>query len=250
MQYGICHLSLIPVRTNTDQRAELVTQLLYGEHFKVLERRKAHSRIRNAYDDCEGWADNNQFTVIDEHEFRNIEAAKTKKYASDLVSFIETEQKTLMPLVLGSSVGPVKLLKHRFEGASLERQQMKPNFLDTALQYLHAPYLWGGKTPFGIDAAGFVQMVYKINGYRLLRQVQEQAGQGEALSFIEESEPGDLAFFDNQEGQIDHVGIILGDNHIIHSFGQVRIDRIDHTGIFNRELGSYTHKLRVLKKII
>ena len=79
--------------------------------------------------------------------------------------------------------------------------------------------------------------------------VKQQAGQGEALSFIEESEPGDLAFFDNQEGQIDHVGLIMGDNHIIHSFGQVRIDRIDHTGIFNRELGSYTHKLRVLKKI-
>jgi hypothetical protein len=250
MQYGICHLSLIPVRTNTDQRAELVTQLLYGEHFKVLERRKVHSRIRNAYDDSEGWADNNQFTVIDESEFLKIESTKIKKYASDLVSFIETEQKTLMPLILGSSVGPEKVLNHRFEGSSLERLQMKPKLLDTALQYLHAPYLWGGKTPFGIDAPGFVQMVYKINGYRLLRQVQQQAGQGEALSFIEESEPGDLAFFDNQEGQIDHVGLLMGDNHIIHSFGQVRIDRIDHTGIFNRELGNYTHKLRVLKKII
>ncbi|MGB5370320.1 MAG: C40 family peptidase [Flavobacteriaceae bacterium] len=250
MQYGICHLSLIPVRTNTDRRAELVTQLLYGEHFKVLERRKAQSRIRNAYDDIEGWADNNQFTLIDEGEFRKIESAKSMKFASDLVSYIETGQKTLMPLILGSSVGPEKLLKHQFEGASLERRQIKSKLLDTALQYLHAPYLWGGKTPFGIDAPGFVQMVYKINGYRLLRQVQQQAGQGEALSFLEESDPGDLAFFDNQEGQIDHVGLLMGDNHIIHSFGQVRIDRIDHTGIFNKELGSYTHKLRVLKKII
>lgn len=250
MQYGICHLSLIPVRTNTDQSAELVTQLLYGEHFKVLERRKAQSRIRNAYDDIEGWADNNQFTLIDEGEFRKIESAKSMKFASDLVSYIETGQKTLMPLILGSSVGPEKLLKHQFEGASLERRQIKSKLLDTALQYLHAPYLWGGKTPFGIDAPGFVQMVYKINGYRLLRQVQQQAGQGEALSFLEESDPGDLAFFDNQEGQIDHVGLLMGDNHIIHSFGQVRIDRIDHTGIFNKELGSYTHKLRVLKKII
>jgi hypothetical protein len=250
MQYGICHLSLIPVRTNADHGTALVTQLLYGEHFKVLERRKAHSKIRNAFDDSEGWADNNQFTLIGEDEFREIESAKAKKYASDLVSFIVTEQKTLMPLILGSSVGTEKLMNHHFEGASQELQQTKPNLLHTALQYLHAPYLWGGKTPFGIDAPGFVQMVYKINGYRLLRQVQQQAGQGEALSFIEESEPGDLAFFDNQEGQIDHVGIIMGDNHIIHSFGEVRIDRIDHTGIFNRELGNYTHKLRVLKKVI
>jgi cell wall-associated NlpC family hydrolase len=48
--------------------------------------------------------------------------------------------------------------------------------------------------------------------------------QGEALSFIEESEPGDLAFFDNEEGTIIHVGIIMADNYIIHASGKVRID--------------------------
>lgn len=250
MQYGICHLSLIPVRSNADQSSELVTQLLYGEHIKVLERRKTQSKIRNAYDDCEGWANNNQFKLISESEFRQIESTKVNHYASDLVSFVETEQKTLMPLILGSNIGHAKFLKHRFEGSSLVRKQTKTKLLDTALQYLHAPFLSGGKTPFGIDAAGFVQMVYMINGYKLLRQVQEQAGQGEALSFIEESEPGDLAFFDDNDGRIDHVGIIMGDNHVIHAFDQVRIDRIDHTGIFNREMGNYTHKLRVLKKII
>ena len=93
-------------------------------------------------------------------------------------------------------------------------------------------------------------MVYKVNGHALSRTPSQQATQGEALSFIEESEPGDLAFFDNSEGEIDHVGIILEDNYIIHAFGKVRIDRIDHTGIFNTETGSYSHQLRVIKKII
>ena len=128
--------------------------------------------------------------------------------------------------------------------------QEKSRLIDTALSYLNAPYLWGGKTPFGIDCSGFTQMVYKINGYSLLRDASQQATQGEALSFIEESEPGDLAFFDNADGDIVHVGIIMKDNHIIHAHGKVRIDRLDHTGIYNAERNIHTHKLRVIKKII
>jgi cell wall-associated NlpC family hydrolase len=116
--------------------------------------------------------------------------------------------------------------------------------------YLNAPYLWGGKTPFGIDCSGFTQMVYKLNGYNIYRDASQQATQGEALSFIEESEPGDLAFFDNNEGSITHVGIIMKDNYIIHAHGCVRIDRLDHTGIFNNEMNTHTHKLRVIKRII
>jgi len=93
-------------------------------------------------------------------------------------------------------------------------------------------------------------MVYKLNGYKLLREVTQQAVQGEVLSFIEESEPGDLAFFDNTEGEIIHVGIIMKDNYIIHSYGKVKIDRLDHSGIYNVETNTHTHKLRVIKKII
>ena len=122
--------------------------------------------------------------------------------------------------------------------------------IETAYLFLNAPYLWGGKTIFGIDCSGFTQMVYKLNGHQLLRDASQQATQGDPLSFIEESEPGDLAFFDNEEGLITHVGIMLKDNHIIHASGKVRVDRIDHTGIYNNELRTHTHKLRVIKRII
>ena len=133
---------------------------------------------------------------------------------------------------------------------SIEGKKAKDNLIQTAFLYLNTPYLWGGKSPFGIDCSGFTQMVYKLNGYRLLRDASQQATQGEALSFIEESEAGDLAFFDDREGNINHVGIIMPDNYIIHVDGKVRIDRLDHTGIFNREKRNYTHQLRVIKKII
>ena len=116
--------------------------------------------------------------------------------------------------------------------------------------YLNTPYLWGGKTPFGIDCSGFSQMVYKLNGYNLLRDAYQQATQGEILSFIEESEAGDLAFFDNEEGKITHVGIIMNDNYIIHAHGKVRIDRLDHFGIMNIDTMRHTHKLRIITKVI
>ena len=250
MQYGICHLSIVPIRAIADDAGEMVSQLLYGEHFKVLEQRKKWSRIRNAFDKSEGWISNQQFTLIPEDEYNGIEDLGTYRITSELISFIETENTVLLPIVLGSPIPKNCLLQNSFDGSYSDGMQDKSEIVNKALLYLNAPFLWGGKTTFGIDGPGFTQMVYKINGYRLLRGAKEQSTQGEALSFIEESEPGDLAFFDNNEGIIDHVGIIMENNYVIHSYGKVRIDRIDHTGIFNTETNTYTHKLRVIKKII
>ena len=250
MQYGICHLSIVPIRSVADDTSEMVSQLLYGEHFKVLDQRKKWSKIRNAFDNFEGWINNQQFTLIDENLFKEMESLESTKVSSELISFIETENNILLPIVLGSCIPQNCPLKHKFDGSFTVGKQDKDQLVNKALLYLNAPYLWGGKTTFGIDGPGFTQMAYKTNGYSLLRGAQQQSTQGEALSFIEESEPGDLAFFDNNDGTIDHVGIIMENNYVIHSFGKVRIDRIDHTGIFNTETNTYTHKLRVIKKII
>lgn len=250
MQYGICHLSIIPVRSAADHLGEMVTQLLYGDPYKVLEQRKAWSRIRLHFDGYEGWIANTQLYCISEEAYGQMEPGVASKVVSDLVDFVETEKGILIPIVLGSSVAHTALMHHSFHGNVVGRTNKKNGLLKTAMLYLNAPYLWGGKTPFGLDCSGFTQMVYKINGYRLLRNAAAQATQGEALSFVEESEPGDVAFFDNAEGKIDHVGLLMQDNHIIHVHGKVRIDRIDHTGIFNTETGKYTHQLRVIKKMI
>ncbi|MBZ0326638.1 MAG: C40 family peptidase [Altibacter sp.] len=249
MNYGICNLSIVPLRAETSDRSELVSQLLYGEVFKVLESRKKWSRIRLQFDGYEGWMDNKQFLTISEEDYNRLKK-ETPHYSADLVDFITSEENQLLSICLGSTINATALLKHRFEGKSVSSIFPKAHLIETALLYLNAPYLWGGKTPFGIDCSGFTQMVYKLNGYKLLRDASQQATQGEPLSFIEECEPGDLAFFDNTEGVIVHVGIVMNDNYIIHAHGKVRIDRIDHTGIFNYEKRTHTHKLRVIKRII
>ena len=142
----------------------------------------------------------------------------------------------------------MKKLNHTFNGEKYSPEADKKKLTKTAFMYLNSPYLWGGRTPLGIDCSGFTQIVYKINGVKLSRDANQQANQGQTLSFIEESEAGDLAFFDDPEGKIVHVGLLLEDNYIIHACGTVRIDRIDQSGIYNGE--THTHNLRMIKKLI
>ncbi|WP_242134782.1 C40 family peptidase [Aestuariivivens marinum] len=249
MQYGICNLSIVPLRIEASDKSELTSQILYGEFFKVIEARKSWSKIRLDFDGYEGWIDNKQFFEIDKDQYNALKKEKPK-LSGDLVEFIQDKNHQLHPVLMGSTLNSLQVLNHRFDGNTIQGKIKKSNLIKTAFLYLNTPYLWGGKTPFGIDCSGFTQMVYKLNGYKLLRDASQQATQGEALSFIEESEPGDLAFFDNNEGQIIHVGIIMENNYIIHAHGKVRVDRLDHTGIYNVDKGKHTHKLRVIKKIV
>ena len=166
------------------------------------------------------------------------------------ILWVDDEIDLLKPHILFLENEEINTSKYSFEGLKVCGEKPKSELVKTAFMYLNAPYLWGGKSPFGIDCSGFTQMIYKLNGYHLLRDASQQATQGEPLSFIEESEPGDLAFFDNDEGNIIHVGIMMENNYIIHASGKVRIDRLDHLGIYNADVNRHTHKLRVIKKII
>jgi len=249
MNYGLCNLSIVPLRAEASDTSEMVSQVLYGEILKVIETRKKWSRIRLSFDGYEGWIDNKQFLLISEEDYIDLEK-KPSKLSVNLVDIITTSKKELISICLGSNLENTSYLNHQYEGDFTGGTKPKSEIIETAQHYLNSPYLWGGKTPFGIDCSGFTQMVYKLNGYKLLRDASQQATQGESLSFIEESEPGDLAFFDNEEGVITHVGIIMEDNYIIHAHGTVRVDRLDHSGIFNSEKRIHTHKLRVIKRIV
>lgn len=256
MRYGICNLSIIPLRIEPADKSELISQLLFGEHFKILEIRKKWCKIRLAFDKQEGWVAHNQYEEIDENTYKLIDNT-TPIFAAELIDFATDESQNFSIVTLGSILPLFKNnnffingTKYQYEGEVYQEELTKESIIKIAYKFLNTPFLWGGKTSFGIDSSGFTQLVYKLCGHKLYREASRQARQGEALSFIEESEPGDLAFFDNSEGEICHVGIILKDHHIIHAYGKVRIDRIDHSGIFNMDLQKHTHKLRVIKKII
>jgi len=252
--FGICNLAIVPIRFEASDRSEQVSQLLFGEFFKIIEETPKWSKIETAFDQYIGWIDNKQFFKISENQYADL-LETPEVLNADLIEYITNPENELIAIPLGSSLSflsleSINIKNYVFEGLKTCGIKPKANIVKTAFMYLNAPYLWGGKSPFGIDCSGFTQMAYRLNGYHILRDASQQATQGEPLSFIEESEPGDLAFFDDEEGNIIHVGIMMENNHIIHASGKVRIDRLDHLGIYNAETNRHTHKLRVIKKII
>ena len=253
MNYGISNISIVPMRNEAADQSEMVNQVIFGEHFKVLEIRKKWSKIRLAHDSYEGWICNKQWIEIEEDIYKQLDK-EVATITTDILDIITKNHH--QPIVIGSILPSYKsghaLINnemYQFDGLTTPGFIKKDKLVENALMYLNAPYLWGGRSPLGIDCSGFTQMVYRLQGVDLPRDAYQQAEVGTTLSFVEESEPGDLAFFDNAEGKITHVGIILEDNHIIHASGKVRIDRIDQQGIFNTEIGNHTHKLRLIKSI-
>lgn len=253
MKYGICQVSVSPLRAESSDRSEMVSQILFGEKVEILETKKNWIKIKADFDGYEGWADSKQFLEVSEKEYSSI---NTDKFASESFNLaVDGEMPLTLPMasiLLNLNNGKIRFGEKEIDylGEFQTSDSSKPDLLDLAMMYLNTPYLWGGKSVFGIDCSGLVQQVYKFCGVKLPRDAYQQAEIGEALSFVEEAEPGDLAFFDNPEGKIIHVGIILEGNKIIHAHGKVRIDPIDITGIFNTDSQTYSHKLRVIKRIL
>jgi len=258
MKFGVCLLSVIPVRSEPSDKAEITTQLQFGELVVINENRSNWIKIRNIYDNYEGWVDQKQISEIAENEFHLLNQGPVQ-YTKDLVEVVHSESGQLIPVLFGSAMRNVKDSKfqmnkmHFSYGGQLSLPGENPKInaiMEDAMLFLHAPYLWGGKTPFGIDCSGLTQSVFKVNGIELLRDAAQQATQGETISLIDEAEAGDLVFFDNEEGKIVHVGLLIEKNKIIHASGKVRIDSIDHQGIYNEDMQKYTHILRLIKRLI
>jgi hypothetical protein len=256
MNYGICNLNAVPMRLESDHRSEMINQLLFGEIFKILESKSNWVKISSDFDNVEGWIEKGQFLNLEESEFENLKK-KDLHLSSDFVDFIVESNNQNIPISIGSHLFGLKQNKfqyqnelYTFDGANvIFSEKEKSKIVNNSLIFLNSPFLHGGKSIMGIDASGLIQIVYKLNGLKLPRSIVNQAQKGEVLSFIEEAEAGDLAFFDNEEGEIIHGGIILDNNLIIHSYGKVRVDILDSSGIFNPELKRHSHKLRLIRRI-
>lgn len=253
MKFAICQVSVSPLRSENSDRSEMVSQVLFGEKVEILEQKDSWIKIKAEFDNYEGWSDRKQFIEVSEDEFQAI---NSESYTSESFNLlVESGNPVTLPVAAhlpGLSDGKMSFGSKEFEylGEACSGNFTKSDIVSIVQLYLNTPYLWGGKSVFGIDCSGLVQQVYKLCGYKLPRDAYQQAEFGEALSFIEEAEAGDLAFFDNKEGKIIHVGIILEGNKIIHAHGKVRIDPFDNNGIFNTDSQNYSHKLRVVKRII
>jgi len=259
MKFGISTLSIVPVRKDPAETSEMVTQVLFGETYEILKENRKWQYIRLSHDKYEGWIDLRMSTTLDKRHY-NLFNTNEPFITSDICSTIISAQAPPVTIVAGSSIhgyhGKKVFRMHRNKYKVVrsfsipETMDIRKKVMKFSVKYINSPYLWGGRSPFGIDCSGFTQIVYRIAGIHIPRDAKQQVLLGVAVDFVNEAHPGDLAFFDDNDGNIIHTGIILDNSRIIHASGMVRIDNIDHEGINHAQNRRYTHRLRVVKNII
>jgi cell wall-associated NlpC family hydrolase len=255
-KYHICRIAVAQLRKEPSDRSEITSQLLFGERVEVLEKTEKWCFVKCFHDQYEGWMDYKQLEKINDQQFfdnQSYQYLSPVQYANTLIGsngtkYYLTPGSTLPYFENGFCHLGDKTYEVTFQPIRTDLTKFIADMERNAKFYENTPYLWGGRTLFGIDCSGFVQTIYRLGGIQLRRDASMQVDQGEVVDFLTAAKLGDLAFFDNEEGKITHVGLMLGNDTIIHSAGFVRIDPIDDQGIFNAELGKYTHKLRIIKR--
>lgn len=244
MPQGVCHLSCIPLRAETSSKSEMVSQLLMGETYTVLEETPDWLRIKMDWDGYEGWINRTQT-----HFPSNIHA--TRLITSSPISYAIDQGNRILSMGSELTIEPphAYMLRHENHAIEISGQNSDISPVQLAKSLLGAPYLWGGRSFMGIDCSGLIQVIAKSKHKAIFRDAKDQVTLGETVAFVQEAQAGDLAFFDNAEGNIIHVGMLLSPEEIIHAHGSVRIDTFNSQGILNRESGKYSHNLRVIKRL-
>ncbi|MCB0698841.1 MAG: C40 family peptidase [Chitinophagales bacterium] len=259
LSYAYCNASLMPMRAEPSHKAEMVNQILYGEKVEVLEiNEEEWAKVRCELDEYIGWCKVSQITIVTAKEYKK----QAKHIAlSNNNHFVFENSTQWVPMgselfaVRGGKVN-IQGKEGKYKGKRLSYEKMNPvpeQIIEAAKEYINAPYLWGGRSIAGIDCSGLVQMAFKMCGEAVPRDASQQAEIGEDVDFLQHARAADLAFFDNAEGRITHVGILIDDSHILHATdtsGRVVIDKIDQGGIISKILKRRTHKLRMIKRYL
>jgi cell wall-associated NlpC family hydrolase len=258
--YAVCNVYAAPLRASATHRAEQTSQLIFGECVEVLEKSdRGWSRVKCAWDNYEGWCSTSQLHPIDRSSYRKGARFLAVGPSDKLIS----EEAGEMPLPFGAGLWGYKSgaiatgpAQGAFKGkkAAVSNLSLTPAAVIAAAQtYRNAPYLWGGRTRAGIDCSGLIQMAFKLGGLATPRDAWQQAEAGQPVDFLQNARPADVAFFDNDEGRIVHVGLLLDSDTILHATetaGRTVVDKIDGEGIVSILLRKRTHRLRLIRRYI
>jgi hypothetical protein len=253
MEKYICENVFVPLRSAPTHKSEMLSQVLFGEKYTIADKSGSWIKIETLYDNYGGWIDMG-------HLQHSVDVDNTSGYVLNRSLLCFKNDGTKLVLEAGCEIHNADFESKTFTigkniytaGSDFSEHLFSTdeNLPDTAMKFINSPYIWGGRIPSGIDCSGLVQLVYKIHHISIPRNSWQQAESGRIIDFIDEADPGDLVFFDNEMGKITHVGMIISRGLVIHASGRVRIDSVDHQGIFKPEIGGYSHKLRTIRRIL
>ncbi len=257
--FGICNQSLVAVRKQPSDTSEMINQLIFGDLLYIKDQVNSWLLLQSLHDKYEGWVDEKQVKALSSNDFNTLQKSNCEVVMSPMAVAQSTENQISIHLTTGSKLyqfrnGIFNNMdgEFRLDGSTTEIPQTTNGnlLISTALNFLNAPYLWGGRSIWGMDCSGLTQLCCQLNSLSLPRDASDQSAKGSPVDFIHEAQPGDLAFFDNEEGKIIHVGMVMADHRIIHASGRVRIDMLDHQGIYQPDNKKYTHKLRLINRLM
>ena len=249
MQKVMSITSICPLLKEPSYQHEMISQLLFGEQAELLEETETFARIKCLNDNYEGWCLNNQLAKINPASVFILKGFINKPSAVAFLNNSPVQLPLATPVYENIDNGHYKL--HYPHNNFLPVEGIATNSvtaLEIAMSFLNTAYIWGGKSSYGIDCSGLTQQIMKLMGITLPRDAYQQVTKGETVDFLQAAHCGDLAFFDNEAGEIIHVGMLLDNNTIIHASGYVKIDAIDNFGITNSITGKRSHRLRIIKR--
>lgn len=252
METFICENVFVPLRSGPSHKSEMLSQVLFGEKYRRTGEAGHWQKVETLFDNYSGWIDIN-------HLQQSGDKGNLTGHVLNRSLLCHKADNTKLVLEAGCEIYNPDFENNTFlagenkytasTGFNKGYLSVNESIQDTAMRFINSPYIWGGRIPSGIDCSGFTQLVYKIHGIKIPRDSREQASAGESVGFLEEAEPGDLVFFDDDLGRISHVGMIISQGLVIHASGRVRIDTIDHQGIFKNEIMDYSHRLRTIRRM-
>jgi hypothetical protein len=277
---GYCFVGVLPMKKEPNSACEQISQMLFGDIAQIIEEEKdSWVKVKNLYDDYLGYVDKRNLIYLSEKEYydalekdkeifkKNKEFFEKSKallkkskefFCLDNLAYISIQKDNSVFYCPVPKCSHFLDIKYSIKEYTFEIQEMsytfmlrhnKKNITDVLYSYMNCPYQWGGRSPFGLDCSGFTQNVFMLFGKKLSRDACDQEKQGKIVDDLKNSKYGDLAFFENKDKKVTHVGIILDNNKIIHCSSRVRIDDLDNKGIIDTDTKDYSHILHSIKRI-
>jgi len=240
MDYGIIDLNIVPVRKKNNAKSEMINQLFFGESITIIKTKEKWSFVSSNIDNYQGWIRNLHFKLIKKNEYKILSENDSLFSKSEIIIKNDACEITIPT---GSLISSIKFLNYYYTN-----EVGSKSLLETIKSFINSPYLWGGKTKYGVDCSGLIQTIFKTLNIILPRDAKEQSDVGAEIE--EGYKLGDLAFFGKNLNNITHVGIFVDNETVVHAYGRVRMDKINSEGIYNNEEKRVTHFLQKVNRII